>query len=168
MKENRFLEQLEFGLSAQGKIERPNWGQIFTIIGIVVFAVCSGIYAYSLMVGEPLPPSLNAAGFATAEKPWSDDRLKLAVKITRASLKNGEAVLINADKNGDAAAAVPLFNLVTYTMRAWDSQPAGDIGGRYRGCVLAAMHLGDGAQAVWQGGSFTSQARFRTAIEDCE
>ena len=125
---------------------------------------------------KPLPPSLEAAGFVSGEKAWSDDRLKLAVKITRASLKNGETVLVNADEKGDTAAVVPLFDLVTHMLRIWEGQPSGAAGGRYRDCVLAAVHLGDGAQAVWQGGRYTrwqgdsypSRTRFIAALDGCD
>lgn len=166
---NRFSEQLKEALAPEGKIAPLRWGKIFPAIGVGTVITFAGIYLSShFMAGEPLPPSLDAAGFVDGESVWPDNKLRLAVKITHQTLKNGEAILLEADKRGDAAAVVPLFDLASKTLRTWSGQPSGAPGGSYRDCVLAAVHLGDGAQSVWQGGHYINKDRFRAALNGCD
>lgn len=133
------------------------------LIAAVVFAILGG--AASLLMRDPLPASIAAAGLTG--KAWSDNDVKLAARITANNLQDVESLLLDADKRGDAAAAVKLLDPVIEIMRAWGDQKYNQATAPYHNCVLAAGHLSDGVTAVSTGGRYFVQDRFQAALKAC-
>ncbi|WP_234086778.1 hypothetical protein [Azonexus sp. R2A61] len=133
------------------------------LIAVVVLAILGA--AAMFLTRAPLPPSIAAAGL-TGET-WSDNDVKLAARITANNLHDIESQLLDADKRGDAAAAVKLLDPLIEIMRAWGDQQYNPAAAPYRNCVLAAGHLSDGVSAVGTGGRYFVQDRFQAALKAC-
>jgi hypothetical protein len=129
----------------------------------VVLCIFGGVAM--LFQRDQLPSSIAAAGLAG--KAWAQDDAKLAAKITVNNLRDMDFVLGDADKRGDAAAAVKLLDLATELLRAWGDQKSNPSAAPYRNCLLAVAHLTDGVIAVSQGGRYLTRDRYKAALDAC-
>lgn len=88
------------------------------------------------------------------------------VGATHRALDDAAAALISADKKGDAAAAVAMFDSLNSLMDKIND--GAQTAPKIRRCQLASAHLADGVLSVAQGGTWSSKSRFENALSDCQ
>lgn len=133
------------------------------LLACFVFALLGGVAL--LLQRDQVPASISTAGLLG--KAWSPDDVKLAARITASNLRNMDSVLVDADRRGDAAAAITLLDPTTEVLRAWGDQKENPFVNQYGNCILAAAHLTDGVLAVSQGGRYLTRDRYKAALDAC-
>jgi hypothetical protein len=134
--------------------------------GIVAAAALSWFF---YLADKPVPSSLKDAGLA-APVAWSPAQLRMAADVTKSQLVRIAKDLDAADRTGDRAAAIALFDPLGDLMRIWNEQSARGATDGHTACTLAAAHLSDGVQAVAFGGRFeeTSRSRYKASFDSCK
>lgn len=136
--------------------------------GFLAAVTCVGLFVYGatefLKEYDPdTPETLAQAGISG--KKWDALNVNLAAKITLKNLKAVRTLLDDANKRGDGAAAARTLDPLLQLVAEWNNQDANRLGG-YRNCLLASIHLADGAGKVFNGGHFLPD-RYEATLAEC-
>lgn len=129
---------------------------------IAIFAV----FAMNKLTPEEIPNTFEQAGISN--KQWNSNNAQMAAKITVNVLQRIDRLVVDADKRGDSAAAIPMLDELLPIIQDWNDQQDNFIVGKYHNCVLATVHVMDGVTSVMNGRRYSTRDRFESALEVCK
>ena len=132
---------------------------VITVLALIISA-CGSSNDESIM------PSLKASALDTVPQ-WSEYQVALVVKITARHLKEMDSVLLEADKKGDRAAALSLYDPLIHTLQTWNDHQSTPGVPKYRDCILAIVNLSDAVTSVANGGRYNNRDRFQKSLSGC-
>lgn len=139
--------------------QKSNWNTGAT--RAMVWGSAPAVLAVAIGLGVYLGGSADAAPQAKA-----DELAGVDPNATREKLRELSAVLVSADKKGDAQLAQTVLNHAVALQVTIDHQP-GEKKSALRNCALAAQHLASGADFIARGGRWQNEDQFQAAAGDC-
>jgi hypothetical protein len=95
----------------------------------------------------------------------SDGIAGIDIRATRCALTKAGHAAVAADKTGDAAAAIAMFDTLTPLMQKINNSSRNN--DAMRACQLASAHLADGVLSIYSGQHWQSKSRFDAALASC-